>query len=555
MKGMKQNGLAVRTLALAAAATLGVASQASAAVPGGYITGDFHQHSLHTDGSNELAVTNSYNPMYGLDWWANSEHGGRFNSTYRWKDIGGYAVPTGRPDNSWNIIQNARALYPTKTIIQGLEFNAPGHEHVSTALIADQWPAGTNLSPIAEFEYRFDASDGDTSGGPGGIWTGKNTTNNHAKSVQAVQWLQTNYPTQSWFIPAHPERQNSYRIEHFRDFNNAGPTVAFGFESMPGHQKSSGRGGYSTNAGTGTGQLLPSGQGGTFGGTGVYAAKVGGWWDALLSEGRNWSLFASSDYHADSGDFRPGEQIKTYTYVADKQEINTGAAAQQIADGLRSGNSWVVQGDLINSLEFTVGGAMMGGKGVVNDNGRTTVYIKVHDPDMNNFNTYSDYKNPLLHHIDLIAGSVTGKGLPFLDAFGAPTETNTGTSNPAYSQAISDAEVIARFDSLGGLLDTNGLSSIAWTDLGDGYREMSIEVPVTGDMYFRLRGTNLGLGVFNETDGAGNPLADSLMGANTAAMAFSDIWFYSNAVTVPEPGTLGLLSIAGLGLLRRRRSA
>ncbi|MGQ9652360.1 MAG: PEP-CTERM sorting domain-containing protein [Phycisphaerae bacterium] len=553
MKGLKQNLLAVRNLALAAVATLGIASQASAQP--GYITGDFHQHSLHSDGSNELAVTNSYNVQYGLDWWANSEHGGRFNNTYRWKDIGGYETPTGRPDNSWNIIKDARGLYPSKTIIQGLEFNAPGHEHVSTAVIADQWPAGTNLNPMAEFEYRFDAKDNDTSGGPGGIWTGKNTTNNHLKSVQAVQWMQTNYPTQSWFIPAHPERKNTYRIEHFRDFNNAGPTVAFGFESMPGHQKSPSRGGYNTNAGTGVGQPLPAGQGGTFGGTGVYAAKVGGWWDALLSEGRNWWLFASSDYHDDGYDFRPGEHIKTYVYVTDKNEINTAAAGQQIADGLRSGNSWVVQGDLIDSLEFTVGGAMMGGKGVSNADGTATVYIKVRDPDANNFNTYSDYINPVLDHIDLIAGHVTGKVLPFLDGQGNPTEINTGISNPAYSQAVSDAAVIARFDALGNVVDTNGLVSMQWTDLGDGFREMSLEVPVTGEMFFRLRGTNLGLNVLNETDGAGNPLADSLMGPNTAAMAFNDLWFYSNPVFVPEPETLGLLCIVGLGLLRPRRNA
>jgi hypothetical protein len=35
-------------------------------------------------------------------------------------------------------------------------------------------------------------------------------------------------------------------------------------------------------------------------------------WDALLAEGRNWHLFASSDWHNDGGDFWPGEYQKTY---------------------------------------------------------------------------------------------------------------------------------------------------------------------------------------------------------------------------------------------------
>jgi hypothetical protein len=52
---------------------------------------------------------------------------------------------------------------------------------------------------------------------------------------------------------------------------------------MPGHQASINRGEY---GGTG---FVRSIAGGTFGGTGgYYAAKIGGVWDALLGEGRNW---------------------------------------------------------------------------------------------------------------------------------------------------------------------------------------------------------------------------------------------------------------------------
>ena len=58
-----------------------------------WVTGDFHQHTVHTDGSYQMSDVFAKADQYGLDWWANSEHGGNFNGNYRWKDVGGY-VPT-----------------------------------------------------------------------------------------------------------------------------------------------------------------------------------------------------------------------------------------------------------------------------------------------------------------------------------------------------------------------------------------------------------------------------------------------------------------------------
>ena len=63
----------------------------------------------------------------------------------------------------------------------------------------------------------------------------------------------------------------------------------------------------------------------TYGGTGVYGAQIGGVWDALLGEGRNWWFFASSDWHnrgsfgpddrRTSQDFYPGEYQRTAVMV------------------------------------------------------------------------------------------------------------------------------------------------------------------------------------------------------------------------------------------------
>ncbi len=52
----------------------------------------------------------------------------------------------------------------------GIETNVPGHEHTSMAVIGNQKPQNFggdigDASGVAEFEYRFDRSDTDFSGG------------------------------------------------------------------------------------------------------------------------------------------------------------------------------------------------------------------------------------------------------------------------------------------------------------------------------------------------------------------------------------------------------
>ena len=124
----------------------------------------------------------------------------------------------------------ARLVYQ-KPILQGLEWNVPGHEHSSVGLIAGQFGAMPNAAALAEFEYLFDGRDTDLTGGLAQGWTGKNTVNDHAKAVQAVTWLQQNYGDTSYVVFAHPERKglanptyvgsgsHGYDIRDFRDFN------------------------------------------------------------------------------------------------------------------------------------------------------------------------------------------------------------------------------------------------------------------------------------------------------------------------------------------------
>src|SRR3546814_9218505 len=85
------------------------------------------------------------------------------------------------------------------------------------------------------------------------------------------------------------------------------------------------------------------------GGFDQMTARVGGFWDSMLGEGRRWWITANSDSHihwSDGGaDFWPGEYSKTYVF-ADKNHAS-------ILAGLRSGQVFVTTGDLISDLSVS----------------------------------------------------------------------------------------------------------------------------------------------------------------------------------------------------------
>ncbi|MFZ0282234.1 MAG: hypothetical protein WAL29_11320 [Bacteroidales bacterium] len=500
---------------------------------GVYVAGDFHQHTTYSGGDYSIGHVMEASNKFGLDWWSNSDHGGTRENWGRSSgiDLGASVSWTcagikqlGSPQEAedagymwrWQSLRDYnfqdimlwRRIFPDKLILQAFEWNVPGHEHANISIIASQFdPGKENCNPLAQFEYMFDDEDNDTTGGQEFGWE-KSRVDGKEKALQAVKWLQENYPMQTYVVPSHPDKSGGYTISDFRDFNNTAPDVCFGFDGMPGHQKNATRGSYDLEDSPFKAEINGK-MGATFGGAGIFASRIGGLWDALLSEGRRWWISASSDYHSDD-DFNPGEYQKTYTYVLKRND------AQALIDGMRSGNRFIVTGDLIKSLKFRVGNTMMG-QTFKTDRNNVKIEIEVFDPDSSNFNTYSDYTNPELDHIDLIAGQVTGLISP---------------SSPDYSKDnVSTSRVIARFDAAGGVRDANGLESIKWIDLGNGRKKITFETQVNGKMYFRLRGTNLALNTPGELDGEGNPLPD-IAEENNGVKAFSDLWFYSNPVFV-----------------------
>ncbi len=510
------------------------------------MAGDFHHHTCYTDGRYSLGGMASHGLNYGLDWWAHSEHGGVFSrhgglsgldlgQTVYWDQypgatiLGEASVNANGHTNMWrwqslrdfqfDDVLAARAAHPGYVLALGLEWNMPGYSHCSVGMISNQFNASPSAAGIAEFEYRYDAGDTDLAGGAAQGWV-KSTAAGRAKSLEAVAWLQANHPGTSWAIAAHPERRDVFDVAAFRDLNNAAPDVCFGFESMPGHQASAQRGGYDERSVGGC----------TYGGCGIYAAEVGGVWDALLGEGRRWWLFANSDFHNASSCFWPGQYLKTWTFAEDPSDM------QSIVDGLRSGNGWVVQGDLIDTLNFSIHGAAMG-QTLHSLGSVVTLEITVRDPPGANYGP-AGHNTPSLARVDVIAGEVSGRIDP-----GDAAYTNGGNAS---------ARVIARFDAEGGEEDGNGVISVRWTDLGDGWKQMSLAWNTRGrPMYFRLRGSNRGLDAAGETDAAGNPLPDSLAGDNTEAKAFDDLWFYSNPLFVQpaDSPTLDLKANGANGLL------
>ncbi len=535
----------------------------------------------------------------------------KYKNMYRWQEIKEYQYP----------VLEAESRNRKKPIWIGVEQNAPGHEHVSTNVLLGQkpFPATSvgNAALQAQYEYCFDRNDRDTSRGVENAWdcsvngsssntlvdaTAKKITGNnsaatpnlgHTKTLEGIKWMKQMAPTTSYFIPAHLERpgaynpsgNNGYNIEHLRNFNNTAPEIAFGFESMPGHQAESGRGSYGTSAVGG----------GTYGGVGVYAATVGGVWDTLLGEGRAWWFFASSDYHnrgsfgpdqrESTADFFPGEYTRDYVMV---RRGTDPLAAEGIINGLRSGNSFVSNGNLVDKMSFVVcaynpvlpkaafksliekasanavakggevridGCATMGEKLKVPAGTDLLVTVTVNNPKANNspytfpnpslkqIGIVQALNAPVLDHLDLIGGNVTG----LVD----PASSN-------YNGVLGSVGATNASTAIQKVFNTSN-----WAASADGKTlTMSYRVPgAKVSQYFRLRGTNLPASTPYETDAKGNALLDyisnpadqaapGLIACTDAACpahmrtvagvkyssfdvaAWSDLWFFSNPVFV-----------------------
>ncbi len=554
---------------------------------------------------------------------------GTNRNMWRWQSLQEFQYP----------IMEYLNAYLNKPMFLGLESVVAGHEHSSMSVITGQIPVELDSSPLpttgpytalgnadalSMWTYCFDRATSDTSRGnrtgttegnnwdcsvPGSLnaadpsW---NTTaaklvpaggagtgvRGHAKTVEAIKWMAAFHPEQSYYIPAHLERagpfnpngNNGFNVEHLRNFNNAGPRIAFGFESQPGHHAARERGEYRrfrNNFGGSVG-FVDSVGGTTYGGTGVYAAQIGGVWDALLGEGRNWWFFGSSDWHnrgifgpddrRSTFDFYPGEYQRNYTMVRGKGK----PTPQAIVDGLRSGNNWVDMGQLIDRLAFVAcignpgphgradravealatvaarkntdidfkGCATMGEKLVVSPGTDVVISIVVRDPSGTNYSPYTfdnpsllqvgirqPLNKPELDRVDVIRGFVSGFRLPGASDY-AGEWPRLWIENPDMETVPAAAK-----NTSAALLRTFNKSTWSTAPGDPEYKVMTFRIPgVRQSQYVRVRGANLPPGVPYETDADGNPLPD----IHTNAFTPSNLRIpcTTNGTNIPDNGVL-----------------
>jgi hypothetical protein len=126
---------------------------------------------------------------------------------------------------------------------------------------------------------------------------------------------------------------------------------------------------------------------------------------------------------------------------------------------------------------------------------------------------------PVLDHIDLIGGMVTGFKTPGAADYSGEWPRNTawlGTDGTTASLSVVPA---AAKNTTASILKTfaNGSWTIGKTI--PEYRRMAYTIPaVAASQYVRLRGSNLPASVPYETDANGNPLADIFTNASNTAM-------------------------------------
>jgi hypothetical protein len=213
-------------------------------------------------------------------------------------------------------------------------------------------------------------------------------------------------------------------------------------------------------------------------------ARLGGFWDSMLGEGRRWWITANSDSHVnwreDGSDFWPGEYSKTYVWAERDHD--------SILEGIRAGRAFVTLGDLVSELYVTArveGGdaeARIGGQLGVPAGGTVVVTVRFLDPAGPNH--HGD--TPRVSRVDLITGDVGGH------VTDRSADTNATT------------RVVAR----------HGEND--WTSDGP-YRQLTARLEdVSVDGYLRVRGTN-----GSEPEPTPDPRGED---------PWSDLWFYSNPI-------------------------
>ena len=397
---------------------------------------------------------------FGLSWMVATDHGGPNHSKVN--------VEKAYPE-----LLESREVVPGVIQFWGMELDTPAAEH-SSLIIPHTHDEADVLEEIERRWARHEA------------WPPDSTRDQLSRMIQALDHMK-DLDQPPVVIVNHPGRTASglgeyTRVtpEELREWNNTAPDVAVGMAGAPGHQA------VGLNA-DGTPRMGP--RGGyrgyrTMGGFDQLTARLGGFWDSMLGEGRRWWITANSDSHVHftegGSDFWPGEYSKTWV-LADKSH-------EDILDGIRGGRVFVTTGDLISELWIEAtssrGSATLGEELIVRQGESIELTIRFLDPETPNANG----ENPRVSRVDVITGQIHG------------VQDNLGLDiNPSTS-------VHGRFGP--GLWETDGDFKVIRTTIDTAEH----------DMYIRIRGTNT-----TDLEPPTDPDGED---------PWSDLWFYSNPIFV-----------------------
>lgn len=416
---------------------------------------------LGVDGRYPIPTNAAMARRFGLAWMVSTDHGGPQHSKLN-------------HDLAYPELERSRREVPEVIQFYGMEFDTPGGDHSSLIIPHTHG----EREALLNIEERFSERD---------AWPLDPSRDAEPKMLEALRYMSTT-ETPPVVIANHPSRSatepggyGQYDPAEFRDWSDTAPDVAIGMEGAPGHQ---------AGALEPDGSLDPAGSRGgyrrapTLGGFDQMTARLGGFWDSMLGEGRRWLITSTSDSHrhfTDGGsDFWPGEYSKTYVFARRTHD--------DILAGLRSGRVFVTTGDLISELEVIAYTseevAHIGDHLHAKAGQETQVMIRVRDPSAAN----AAGRTPSVRRVDLIVGEVTGKRVD-----------RDGDTNPTTRVAKRFAP--ADWERDGEYLTMN-------TSLGD----------VDGSFYLRVRGTST-----QELEPLPDPAGED---------PWSDLWFYSNPIFV-----------------------
>jgi hypothetical protein len=404
---------------------------------------------------------------------------------------------------------------------QGLEWNIPGAEHATVFVT----PSKNEVDVLQQFEQTYDGSQ---------LPATNTEAQNEAAAIAGIKFLGSQVRARkvdgALFLANHPARRGIDSPHEIRNWRDADPTVAIGFEGAPGHQAGgiaaplgpgSGRGGYDNSPSAASFPQYPLESYRTWGGFDWMTATVGGLWDSLLAEGKPWWITANSDSHkiyldnakSGGGDFDTNGRYDDPVYAGSFATGNSdfwpgfysrthvgsaGFSYASVMNGLRAGRVWVDHGGLISGLDVRVraGGSWvtLGDTLVVRRGTPVRLAIAIDLADGPNWAQFV----PKLARVDVVRGAVTGPA-GNKDVFSAP-----GT------------KVVKSFE----VSQSGGRVTLSY-DLGR----------VDGPFYLRLRGTD------------GNRTAPGFLGAAVdpagpamdvlgSADPWTDLWFYTNPIWV-----------------------